>query len=186
MVLKDGTKFHEVYNKIISMRIYIFILLMIGKTLMFAQTSGNVLLNADGTVRIPDNSIAISKINTLQTALDGKFASPTAGQGVGGVVSQSGNKSNAVTLNKICGQITMAGSALAAAAEVSFVVNNNLVAATDVIVPNIQSIGTAGSYMICVSAVANGSFTITISNVSAGSLSQALVINYFVFKSVIN
>lgn len=109
-----------------------------------------------------------------------------SGAGTGGAVSQTGNKSNAVTLNKICGQVTMVNSALAAGVEVSFVVNNNLVASTDVVIANIQSVGTVGSYLICVSAVANGSFTVSISNASAGSLSQALVINYFVLKSVIN
>lgn len=109
-----------------------------------------------------------------------------SGAATGGAVSQTGNKSNAVTLNKICGQITMVNSALAAAAEVSFTVNNNLVASTDVVIVNIQSVGTVGSYLICVSAVGAGSFAISLSNVSAGSLSQAIIINFFVLKSVNN
>jgi hypothetical protein len=104
--------------------------------------------------------------------------------GAGGAVTQQTNKSTGVTLNKLCGQITMNGAALAAAAEVSFVVTNSTVVATDVPQVAIQSVGTVGSYSPWVSAVANGSFTISISNTSGGSLSQALVLNFIVHKSV--
>jgi hypothetical protein len=118
-----------------------------------------------------------------QAALDNKAG---YGAGFGGAVTQNTNKTTAVTLNKISGRITMANSALAAGAEVSFTVNNSLVTATDVPVVAIQSVGTAGSYLASVGSVSNGSFTITISNASAGSLSQALVLNYVIIKGSIN
>lgn len=102
----------------------------------------------------------------------------------GGAVAQLTSKATGVTLNKSCGQITTTNAALAAGAEVTFVVTNNTVAATDVPVVAIASGGTAGSYAAVVSAVAAGSFSITLSNLSAGSLSQALVINFKVIKSV--
>ena len=57
----------------------------------------------------------------------GKLTGPTTG----GTVTQATNKSTAVTLNAESGQITMNNAALAAAAEVSFTVNNDKVAATD-------------------------------------------------------
>lgn len=106
--------------------------------------------------------------------------------GNGGAVTQNANKSQAVTINKLSGQITMNNAALAAAAEVAFTVNNTTVAATDVVVVNIQSVGTAGSYLVSVGAVANGSFSITLSNASGGSLSQAVVLNFIVLKGVAN
>ena len=104
--------------------------------------------------------------------------------GAGGAVTQLTNKSTGVTLNKLCGAITMHNAALAAAAEVSFTVTNNTVAAEDVPVIAIKSGAVAGTYLIGVTAVAAGSFRITISNVSTGSLSQSLVLNFAVIKSV--
>lgn len=104
--------------------------------------------------------------------------------GDGGSVTQATNKTTGVTLNKRCGQITMNGAALAAAAEVSFVVTNNTVASTDVVVANVQSVGTAGAYFVTVGAVSNGSFALTVGNASAGSLSQAIVLNFAVLKAV--
>lgn len=104
----------------------------------------------------------------------------------GGVVTQTGNKSNAVTINKICGQITTTSASLAAGSEVTLTVNNNMVEATDVVIVNHQSGGTLGAYLLSVSGVANGSFGITISNASTGSLSQALTLNFVIIKSVSN
>lgn len=108
------------------------------------------------------------------------------GTGAGGTVTQATNKSTGVTINKICGRITMNGAALAAAAEVSFTVTNSTVSSTDVVFVNVQSVGTAGAYFLSVGAVANGSFSVTVGNASAGSLSQAIVINFVVIKSVSN
>jgi hypothetical protein len=102
--------------------------------------------------------------------------------GAGGTVTQLTNKSTGVTLNTLSGRITTHNAALAAAAEVTFVVTNNQVASTDVPVVAIASGGTAGSYAAVVSAVGSGSFSISLSNLSGGSLSQAVVINFAVIK----
>jgi hypothetical protein len=104
--------------------------------------------------------------------------------GQGGAVTQLTSKATGVTLDKLCGQITTHNAALAAGAEVTFVVTNNTVAATDVPVLAIASGGTAGAYDVIVSAVGAGSFSVTITNLSAGSLSQALVLNFVIIKSV--
>jgi hypothetical protein len=118
-----------------------------------------------------------------------KSSSPSAGlgyaAGAGGAVTQLTSKATAVTLNAICGQITMVNSALAAAAEVSFVLNNSYIEANDVVVVNIKSGGTATAYLVSVTAVSAGSCTINISNASAASLSEALVLGFAVIKAVI-
>ena len=108
----------------------------------------------------------------------GKLTGPTKG----GTVTQATSKSTGVTLNTESGQITMNNAALAAAAEVSFTVTNSEIAATDVVVVNHGSAGTAGSYLVAANTVAAGSFAITVSNVSAGSLSEAIVINFVALK----
>jgi hypothetical protein len=106
-----------------------------------------------------------------------------AGEKVGGAVTQATNKSTAVTLNKMCGTVTMNGAALAAAAEVAHTVNNSLVLAGDVVVVSIRSGATAGAYVITVDAVANGSFRVALGNQSAGSLSEAVVYNYAIIRA---
>lgn len=102
--------------------------------------------------------------------------------GAGGTVSQNANKGTAVTLNKSSGQITMVNSALAAAAEVSFTLNNSVIAANDVVFVSIKSGGTVGAYLVSVTATGAGSCSITLSNASAGSLSEAVVLNFVVIK----
>ena len=108
----------------------------------------------------------------------GLLVGPTGG----GTVTQATNKGTGVTLNTESGQITMNNAALADAAEVSFTVTNSKVAATDVVVACHGSAGTAGAYIVSANAIASGSFAITVSNVSGGSLSEAIVINYVALK----
>jgi hypothetical protein len=104
--------------------------------------------------------------------------------GDGGTVAQSSSKATAVTLNKKCGQITMNGAALAAATTVSFTLTNNTIAATDLLVLNHGSGGTAGSYLLNAQPAA-GSASINVRNVTAGSLSEAIVIDFAVVKASI-
>ena len=99
-----------------------------------------------------------------------------------GSVTQATNKGTGVTLNKPSGLITMIDAALAAAAEVSFAVTNSTCTANDNIVVNHQSGGTAGSYLAQANTIAAGSFAITVTNVSGGSLSEAIVINFVALK----
>lgn len=122
--------------------------------------------------------------------LDGALTSSSSSGGVGyatgagGAVTQATSKSTGVTLNKATGQITMHNAALAAGAEVAFTLTNSVIAATDIIVLNIASGGTSASYDYAVTAVAAGSCEITISNLSGGSLGEALVLNFAVIKGV--
>lgn len=93
-------------------------------------------------------------------------------------VTQATSKSTAVTVNTSCGQITMNNAALAATTTVSFTLNNTLLSPRDVIIVNFVSGGTVGSYNAWVSSLTTGSATISVSNVSAGSLSEAVVLNF--------
>ncbi len=136
-----------------------------------AKGSGGISLNPTGTGWV------ISPRGFLSTAAASGYTT-----GAGGTVTQATNKSTGVTLSRASGQITMNNAALAAGAEVTFTVTNTLVAATDVIVVNHGSAGTAGSYLVGVSEVGAGSFKVTVSNVSAGALSEAIVINFAVIK----
>ena len=103
--------------------------------------------------------------------------------GEGGAVTQATSKSTAVTLSKKCGTVTMNNAALAADAIVSFTLTNTTIAATDVVVLNHASGGTAGKYALNAQAEA-GSASINVTNISAGALSEAIVIRFAVIKAV--
>ena len=103
--------------------------------------------------------------------------------GEGGTVTQATSKSTAVTLSKKCGQITMHNASLAAATTVSFTLTNTTIVATDLLVLNHVSGGTAGSYLLNAQCGA-GSASINVRNITAGSLGEAIVIGFAVVKAV--
>lgn len=103
--------------------------------------------------------------------------------GDGGAITQSTSKSTGVTLSKKCGQITMNSAALAANTTVSFTLTNTTIAATDLLVLNHVSGGTAGSYLLNAQCAA-GSASINVRNITSGSLSEAIVIGFAVVKAV--
>jgi hypothetical protein len=103
--------------------------------------------------------------------------------GEGGTVTQATSKATAVTLNKKCGQITMNAASLSAATTVTFTLTNSTIAATDLLVLNHVSGGTAGAYLLNAQAAA-GSASINVRNVTAGALAEAIVIGFAVIKAV--
>ena len=103
--------------------------------------------------------------------------------GEGGAVTQATSKSTAVTLNKKCGTVTLNNAALGNHTVVSFTLTNSTIAATDIVVLNHSSVGTAGGYSLNAQAAA-GSASINVTNISGGSLSEAIVIRFAVIKAV--
>lgn len=106
---------------------------------------------------------------------------------VGGAVTQQTNRTTAVTIDKLCGQITTNNASLAAEATAKFTVNNNTVAATDVINVCIASGSNGGGTIVAVTAVALDSFEIAVqnNNAAAGTAETgAIVINFAVTKAV--
>lgn len=95
-----------------------------------------------------------------------------------GTVTQATSKSTAVTLNKSAGQITMNNAALGATTNVTFTLNNSLISTNDIVILNIAAGATAGSYNCWVSGLGAGTVSITVRNISGGSLSEAVVINF--------
>jgi len=103
--------------------------------------------------------------------------------GEGGAVTQATSKSTGVTLNKRCGQITMNNATLNADTTVSFTLTNSTIAATDLLVLNHVSAGTAGAYLLNAQCAA-GSASINVRNITAGNLGEAIVIGFAVVKAV--
>ena len=95
-----------------------------------------------------------------------------------GTVTQATSKSTGVTLNKSAGQITMNNASLATATNVTFTLTNSLISANDILILNVGSGATAGAYNCWVSGLSAGSATVTLRNISGGSLSEAVVLNF--------
>ena len=102
-----------------------------------------------------------------------------------GTVTQATDKSTAVTLNKPAGRITLNAAALAAATNVSFTLNNSYISSNDIIILTLSGgIATAGTYNCWVNSMSAGSCSITLRNISAGSLSEAVIINFAIIHCV--
>lgn len=138
------------------------------------------------TLNMEVGDFTVSNGNIFGTAgIQSKGATAGIGYatGAGGTITQPTNKSTTVTLNKVSGAITMNNAALAAGAIVTFGINNTASAATDVLVLNHISGGTAGAYLLNARCQA-GSIAIDVRNTTAGLLSEAIVIQYVLIKAV--
>ena len=94
-----------------------------------------------------------------------------------GAVTQGTDKATAVTLNNSAGRITMNAASLAATTNVTFTLTNSLLTAKDVLILNVTN-GTSAAYNCWVSSMGAGSATITLRNISASPLAEAVVINF--------
>ena len=96
-----------------------------------------------------------------------------------GTVTQLTDKSTAVTLNKPAGRITMNNASLTTATNATFTLNNSFISANDTVVLTISGgQTTAGSYNVFANSLAAGSVSISLRNISGGTLSEAVVINF--------
>lgn len=109
------------------------------------------------------------------------------GTGSGGTVTQLTSKSTAVTLNKPCGQITTNNSVLTSGAIAQFVFNNSIISATDKVdVWVLGGTGNLQNYRVWASPFStSGLCYVEVKNESAGSLSEALILGFYVAKGVI-
>jgi hypothetical protein len=98
-------------------------------------------------------------------------------------VTQTNNKTTAVTSNTPSGQIITANSQLAPSANALFVVTCSAVSSKDVVVISPATGGTVGAYNVFISAIADGSFTVEIKNVTNNAYSEAVKLNYAILHT---
>lgn len=143
-----------------------------------SDTAGNGLLafNTSGVERMRIDASG----NVLVTGSGGLGY----GTGAGGTVTQATSKTTGVTLNKLSGAITLNASSLAANTAAAFTFTNSTIAASDVVHISVKSgMATGGSYNVSVDAVNTGSCNISVRNLTAGALAEALVLNFVVIKA---
>jgi len=156
----------------------------VGTNGLAVTTNGTIIFN-EGRITALDN-IPIGATTPAAVTGTSVLATTTLGYkpGTGGTVTQASSKTTAVTLNKINGEIVMNNAALADDATAAFTFTNGTIGPTSVVIVNVASGGTAGAYQVTVGAVAAGSCSISVLNVSGGSLSQAIKLNFAVITSV--
>lgn len=145
--------------------------------------AANVLVGSNN--KCTSNMSLVQSLGAVDCNIGGQIATPLGAigytRGAGASVTQTTNKTTSVTINNPCGQIVTASSTLAGGAEVSFTVNNTTVDIYDVIV---VTTGNA-AHQVRVGDNAFTSFKIYIKNITGGSLSDAVTINFAVIKSFI-
>ena len=175
-------------------------LLQNGNSNVTITNNANVTINAVGGARITATSTGANVTGTLGVSgnatvgnllSNGTITSNSATAGVGyrtgagGTVTQLTDKSTAVTLNTVTGEITTSNATLNGDTSVSFTLNNSSIANTDVMIINHVSGGTIGKYTF--SPICNtGNANITIRNITSGGGSAegaALVLRYAVIKA---
>jgi hypothetical protein len=102
-----------------------------------------------------------------------------------GTVTQATSKSTGVKLNKSAGRITMNNAALGAGTAVSFTLTNSLISANDTLAVNVSGKATGCpaladplAYTVYVATMTSGSAVLVLRNLSAGSQSEDVIVNY--------
>jgi hypothetical protein len=167
-----------------------------------SPSNANVTLSPTGTGTVTINPATAGAMDNMvigaTTPKAGTFASVTSqgsvlsnsatagigyATGAGGTVTQATSKSTGVTLNKVCGTITMNNASLASRTAVSFTLTNSAIAATDQVLVQHDSVGSIGNYG-AFAQPASGSATITVYNNAASALGEAIVLRFVVIKAV--
>ncbi len=151
------------------------------------------VFNSDKPVEMVDggdnNTAVAHKGQPVYTTGGVISTSPTNGigygTGAGGAITQGTNKSTGVTLNAVSGAITMHNASLASGASVNFTLTNSSIAANSLLVVNHTSAGTLGSYTAVVASCTTGSAIIRVTNISGGSLGEAIVLTFAVINAAV-
>jgi hypothetical protein len=160
-----------------------------GSGLLTLSTDQQAITGTATTVAItPANLMAALAALTFPIATSsGVKSSGTLGigyaTGAGGAVTQATSRTTTVALNKLCGTITMFSAAQAADALVTFTFTNTLIAATDLLIVKHVSATDGGAWNVSTVCSA-GSATISIRNVSQGSITSATPLQFMVLKGV--
>jgi hypothetical protein len=153
--------------------------------------TGNVTGNADtatsATTATTATNLAGGTVDATTVTSSGAMrttsnAAPIGyNTGAGGAVTQETSKSTTVTLNRTTGIITMHNAALAGGASVSFALLNSSIASGDLVIAHPGG-AVPASYTVNVLAVSSGAVSLRVTNVTGGSLSEAMTINFAVIK----
>lgn len=153
--------------------------------IIILATSTNIIFRTAGSVRI-------DTVGNIQNFAGGITSyQPTGngigyGSGAGGTITQGTNRTTAVTLNTLTGQVITATNSLAAGNAASFQVNNSQITAFDTVNIAIAGGKVQDQTVVSVSQVLAGSFFLTVytPTSAAGAETGAIKVNYTVIRGV--
>jgi len=153
------------------------------------QSNSRLEVQVDGTVaaRFDDTGsyLTIPAGDVTITAGNLDMVAGTLDIQDGGAVSQATNRTTGVTLSNYSGKVTTQATSLAAVTIVTHTVTNTLVAATDNII--ITKVSGDADTSAFVSAVASGSFNVSLRNNAASAADTTVfVYNFALIKSAIS
>ena len=162
-------------------------------TSVFGRTGAVAATSGDYTAAQVTNAADTSASSTQSFAGGVVSTHPTSGigytSGAGGSVTQATSKTTGVTLTKVTGRVIMNNSALTTGASASFTLTNSAIGSVDIVgVSVIGGFATSGTYTAQVLNTGTpgspgGSVTIRVTNISGGTLSEAVVIGFAVIKT---
>lgn len=157
-----------------------------GSISLLTQSGGSINLTATDNILLLQAGVGVQGNGYLSQG-DGAEGGGGVGytSGAGGTVTQSTNRATTVSIDTYTGTITGNATSLAGATSVTFTVNDSKVGIADVPALAIQS-GAAVTTLFHVTAVANGSFNITETNVAVTPDATTPVINFSVGKGSSN
>jgi hypothetical protein len=149
-----------------------------------AASSASIIGNVSNhAVVVYQNNAEAFRVDTNKNVLVTSSGGLGYGTGSGGAVTQLTSKSTGVTLNKTNGQVITHNAALAANTTVGFNITNSTVVASDAVILNMVGGGSIQDYQLWAQP-GSGTITVYIKNITAGSLSQALTLNFAIIKAV--
>lgn len=130
----------------------------------------------------------IGSASGTSLAVTGALLSSGAGigyaTGAGGTVTQGTSRTTGVTLNKLCGNITMFSAAVAAAASSIFTLTNSFIGPNDMVI--VRHVGSTNACCWeCEAIPAAGSASIVVKNISAASITEATPLRFIILKGVV-
>jgi hypothetical protein len=174
-----------------------------GNTLASTNANGNIILTPNGV-----GEVDITNVDIDGGAIDGTtiganavatirgttvLATQASGYaaGAGGTVTQSTSRTTGVTLNKVCGEITLFAGSLTSHDADEFTLTNSEIAASDVVVVSIKSGAAAGTrkfYVVTVTSTSAGSCTISLGSIRNAAIpaagTETLVLSFAIIKGV--
>lgn len=127
------------------------------------------------------------EVDTLQVSTSFGYA----GTGTGGTITQLTSRTTGVTLNKICGDITLVSASISGLSSERFTLTNSTIGATDIVQVCLVGGAVAGTgpttstYDVGVLRVAAGACDIVVHNTNnSASTTEPLVIRFMVIKGV--
>lgn len=155
----------------------------------YASVSAAVVNATTGTIGTLNSTNAQitggSVSNVSMTNVSGRFVELGYATGVGATVTQTGEKTSAVSINALCGTITMNNATLNRVTGVGFTMNNTRVGSTDAIIANIAGGATTAAYSLAVTKIATNSAQFSLYNLLSGvDLSEAVQIRFMILKAV--